>query len=93
LEIYEEDKMEYSRLQERTHPMDNMEKEIEEIRRFMLKTTQEAANNRWRLKIGDFLGKVNGALQHKFWKQGGDPVATTGQKQHQKGRRAGQKIL
>jgi len=41
LEIDGEEEMQHSSLHERSQPMDKMGKEIEEIRRFMLKPTQE----------------------------------------------------
>jgi hypothetical protein len=43
-----------------------MDKEIEEIRRPMLKSTKETNNNRWRLTRGYCSGKINGALQYKI---------------------------
>jgi hypothetical protein len=45
LEIDEEEEMQQSRLQERSQPMDKMDREIEEIRRLMLKSTKETVNN------------------------------------------------
>jgi hypothetical protein len=77
LEIDEEEEMQQRRLQERSQPMDKMDKEIEEIRRLMLKTTKETVNNRWRLTRGDCSGNINGALQHNIWKPGGDAYSTT----------------
>jgi hypothetical protein len=67
------------RLQERSQPIDKMDKEIEEIRRLMLKSAKETVNNRWRLTRRYCSGKINGALQHKVWKPGGEPAAATGQ--------------
>jgi len=55
-----------------------MDKEIEEIRRLMMKSIKETIINRWRLTRGDCSGKINGALQHKFWKPGRDPAVVVG---------------
>jgi hypothetical protein len=60
LEIEVEEEMQQRRLQERSQPIDKLDKEIEEIRRLMLKSTKETVNNRWRLTRGDCSGKING---------------------------------
>jgi hypothetical protein len=71
LEIDEEEEMQQqSRLQEWSQPMDKLDEEIEEIRRLMLKSTEETINNKWRLIREDCSGKVNRAPQHKVWKHG-----------------------
>jgi hypothetical protein len=67
--------------------MDKLDKEIEEIRRLMLKSTKETVNNRWRLTRGDCSGKIHEALQHKIWKPRGEPATTTRQQQQQQQRR------
>jgi hypothetical protein len=78
LEIDEEEEMQQQRrLQERSHPMDKLDEEIEEIRRLMLKSAKETVNNKWRLTRRYCSGIMNGALQHKIWKPGGNPAAAT----------------
>jgi len=64
LEIDKEEEMQQqqSRLQERNQPMDKLDKEIEEIRKLMLRSTKENVNNRWRLKREYCIGKINGVL-------------------------------
>jgi hypothetical protein len=42
-----------SRLQERSQPIDQLDREIEEMRRLMLESTKKTVNNRWRLTRGE----------------------------------------
>jgi hypothetical protein len=54
LEIDEEEEMQQqSRLQERSQPMDQLDREIEEIRRLMLESVKRTVNNRWRMTRGE----------------------------------------
>jgi hypothetical protein len=63
--------------------MDKLDEEIEEIRRLMLKSTKETINNKWRLTRRYCSGKMNGALQHKVWKPGGNPAIAAGRNNKQ----------
>jgi hypothetical protein len=42
-----------------------LDEETKEIRRLMLKSTEEIVNNRWRVTRRDCSGNMNKALQHK----------------------------
>jgi len=45
--------MQQRRLQERSHPVDQLDREIKEIKRLMLYSMKRTINNRWRMTGGD----------------------------------------
>jgi len=54
IEVYgEAEKMHRDILQRRSQPIDHLDREIEQIRRLMLRSAQEVINNRWNLTSGD----------------------------------------
>jgi hypothetical protein len=63
-------------------PVDQLDREIEEIRRLMLESTKKIVNNRWRLTRGDPATatgqqqekqsrRAGGQLRAKVWDPGG----------------------
>jgi len=66
LEIDEEDdKKKKRRLHESIQPIEKLDEDTDEIRRLMLKSTEEIVNNRWRMTRRDCSGNMNKPLQHK----------------------------
>jgi hypothetical protein len=81
------EKMQQSILQEEIHPVDQLDKEIEEIKRLMLEATQEAVIREvWdRRKPAGAAGKkkkqgkgVDEQLQEKVWELGGSQQHSRG---------------
>jgi hypothetical protein len=82
------EKMQQSRLQEESQPVDQLDKEIEEIKRLMLEATKKASNNRegWdRREPAGAAGKqeqqikgASGQLQFQVWDPGGSQQHSRG---------------
>jgi hypothetical protein len=81
--IDEEEEMQQSRVQYRSQPVEQLDRDIEEMRRLMLESTKKIVNKRWRFTIGDPTTSTTrkkqekqrkgegGQIQSEVWDPGG----------------------